>query len=244
MADAVAILTLSMVLTTENVLFASDSHDVTPKYHHWQVALTIAVRQHLGDGFVLVKDAKLVGVSSAQLLTLLFSLTSPLLQLYSCVFAQSALRPHMKDLSVSLVKTGLLDNSYGNKGSILTRFSIDDSSFCFLNCHLAAGEEEAEKRAKDIIEILNARFPPPSASTRRAYTTRGDGTSVMDHELVFFAGDLNFRLTLPRKTVLQAVKDGEIDQLLPYDELRIEMNYNASFRLHNFEESAISFPPT
>lgn len=197
---------------------------MTPIYHKWQLTLTAAVRQHLGDGFVLVKDAKLVG-------------------LYSCTFAKSSIRPRMKDVAVSLVKTGF-DSEYGNKGAILFRSSIDDSSICFLNNHLAAGEENAEKRAKDIIEILDARFPPPSASTRRAYTTLGDGTSVMDHELVFFAGDLNFRLTLPRKTVLKAVEEGKIDELLPYDELRIEMTYNASFRLHGFSEGAITFPPT
>lgn len=197
---------------------------MTPKYHHWQLALTAAVRQHFGDGFVLVKDAKLVG-------------------LYSCVFARSSIRPRMKDLAISYIKTGF-DSEYGNKGSILARFCIDDSSICLLNNHLAAGEENAEKRAKDVIEILDARFPPPSASTRRAYTTLGDGTSVLDHELVFFAGDLNFRLTLPRKMVIAAVKDGKMDELLPYDELRLEMTYNASFRLHSFSEQQLTFPPT
>ncbi|ORY56453.1 Endonuclease/exonuclease/phosphatase, partial [Leucosporidium creatinivorum] len=213
-------------LAAQTVLFASET-DMTPKCHKWQLILTAAVREHLGDGFVLLKDAKLVG-------------------LYSCIFAKRSLRPRMKDLAVAFVKTGIDAGfeDYGNKGSILVRFSLDDSSICLLNNHLAAGEENAEKRAKDIIKILDARFPPPSASTRRAYNILGDGTSVMDHELVFFAGDLNFRLTLPRKTVLKAVKDAKIDELLPYDELRIEMNYNPSFRLHSFSEQAITFPPT
>lgn len=53
---------------TESLLFASQSHDVTPKYQHWRVALSAAVKARLGDGYVLVKDSKLVGVSSYDLL--------------------------------------------------------------------------------------------------------------------------------------------------------------------------------
>lgn len=150
-------------------------------------------------------------------------------------------------------------------GAIVTRFCVDDSSFCFLNNHLAAGEENAAKRSSDIVDILGARLPAPSASTRRAYSALGDGTGVLDHNFVFFAGelasscspwratdprrpaitgDLNFRLTLPRKTVIRSVAEGKLQDLLPFDELRIEMHYDPSFRLHNFEEQAISFAPT
>lgn len=36
------------------------------------------------------------------------------------------------------VKTGFAGKS-GNKGSVAIRFSIDDTSFMFINCHLASG---------------------------------------------------------------------------------------------------------
>lgn len=161
------------------------------------------------------------------------------------------------------VKTGF-DQEYGNKGAILVRFVLDDSSFCFLNNHLAAGEENAERRRKDIVDILDgATFKPCSAATKRAYSTRGDGTRVSDHSHIFFAGesrrpsnprrkltspwptgDLNFRVTLPRKAVIKAAAENKLAELIPYDELGLEMRYNPSFRLHSYSEQPLTFPPT
>lgn len=51
-------------LAAQGILFGSDKHDCTPRYHKWLVSLTAAVREHLGVEYVLVKDGHLVGVSS------------------------------------------------------------------------------------------------------------------------------------------------------------------------------------
>lgn len=79
------------------------------------------------------------------------------------------------------------------QGSILTRFVLEDSSFCFINSHLTSGQKKPMERTRDIIEIMeNARFPrPSSSSTRLAYVFRGDGTQVSDQELVFYCGELS-----------------------------------------------------
>ncbi|KAI5479598.1 DNase I-like protein [Pseudohyphozyma bogoriensis] len=71
---------------------------------------------------------------------------------------------------------------------ILIRFVLEDSSFCFINCHLASGQKHPKERERDIIAILDtrSRFPRPSAATRSAYVSRGDGTQVADHEQTFF----------------------------------------------------------
>ena len=44
----------------------------------------------------------------------------------------------------------------GNKGATLIRFLLEDTSFCFINCHLDSGatKVDARKRATQIAEIF------------------------------------------------------------------------------------------
>lgn len=44
----------------------------------------------------------------------------------------------MTDLATSKVKLGF-SGKMGNKGSTLIRFFYEDTSFCFMNCHLDSG---------------------------------------------------------------------------------------------------------
>lgn len=44
----------------------------------------------------------------------------------------------MLDVSTSIVKAGFA-NSTGNKGAVMVRFQLQDTSFVFINNHLAAG---------------------------------------------------------------------------------------------------------
>lgn len=41
----------------------------------------------------------------------------------------------LRDVAKITVKTGM-GGRHGNKGGILARFVIDDTSLCFINCHL------------------------------------------------------------------------------------------------------------
>lgn len=75
-----------------------------------------------------------------------------------------------------------------SKGAVIIRFVLDDSSFCFLNCHLAAGEEHTEARRQDVNTILSSPLPLAKSTTQRAFVARGDGTEVADTELTFFFG--------------------------------------------------------
>lgn len=68
--------------------------------------------------------------------------------LFSCIFIKASetsvkgsegSRSGLRDVASQSVKTGLMGN-YGNKGGLLTRFVIDDSSLCFINVHIAAGQ--------------------------------------------------------------------------------------------------------
>lgn len=97
---------------------------------------------------------------------------------------------------------------YGNKGAILARFVIDDSSICFLNCHLAvsccgslrispytltlitlkAGQRATRQRNKDLIDILEnkAAFLHPSGALPGVYIG-GNGQTVFEHEICFLS---------------------------------------------------------
>lgn len=64
-------------------------------------------------------------------------------------------KPKLRDLNISQVKTGLAGR-FGNKGSIVARMVLDDTSICFSNCHLAAGQSHVRQRNKDLVDILDS----------------------------------------------------------------------------------------
>ncbi|ORZ39884.1 Endonuclease/exonuclease/phosphatase [Catenaria anguillulae PL171] len=100
---------------------------------------------------------------------------------------------------------------HGNKGALVARLTVDDTSMCFVVAHLAAGQEEISARNKNASVILeSAEFSTRSSSSsgtvavgdRFAYG--GDGRYIADHHHVFFIGDLNYRIDGERaKLVMQ-----------------------------------------
>lgn len=92
-----------------------------------------------------------------------------------------------------------------------------------------------------------------------AYVNGGDGSMVLDHEMVFVSifaygramsnvaqmnGDMNYRIDQRREAVVTAVKAGELESLLAHDQLNKEMKFNRAFRLRSFAEGPITFAPT
>jgi hypothetical protein len=70
----------------------------------------------------------------------------------------------------------------------VARFVVDDSSVCFINCHLAAGQHHVRQRNADVAGILeeNAVFDESEALLDSvAYVNGGDGSMILDHEIVF-----------------------------------------------------------
>lgn len=123
--------------------------------------------------------------------------TENLVGLFTCVFVRrSVAHPTpstkaIRDVSITTIKCGM-HGMYGNKGAIVARFTVDDSSFCFLNCHLAAGQSQKVARNMDVAAILEEKsvFPVSSedgspVNDCLAYVGGGDGSMVLDHELCF-----------------------------------------------------------
>ncbi|SCZ96871.1 BZ3500_MvSof-1268-A1-R1_Chr4-1g06804 [Microbotryum saponariae] len=165
--------------------------------------------------------------------------------LFSCIFVKCSEALALRDVAQITVKTGM-GGRYGNKGAILSRFVIDDTSICFINCHLAAGQTHRRQRDRDLVDILEEKsaFSELDARSFGAYALGSGGTTVFDHELVFLSGDLNYRIDARRDVVIQAVREGNYDSLLSYDQLLQGLATNQTFRLRSFKEPPITFAPT
>jgi hypothetical protein len=63
------------------------------------------------------------------------------------LFSKRKLLNRIKELYMCKVKVGM-GGFAANKGSVAVRFKIDQTTFAFLNCHLAAGEGKIYKRVE------------------------------------------------------------------------------------------------
>ena len=134
------------------------------------------------------------------------------------------------------------------QGALILRFVLDDSSMCFVNCHLAAGQSQTAHRNNDIAAILEAESLPmePSLPTRaNHFVSGGDGSMIMDHEICLLNGDLNYRIdSIPRHVIIDAIRQNNLTKLLDRDQLLASRRKNPGFRLRSFNESPITFAPT
>ena len=130
----------------------------------------------------------------------------------------------------------------------MMRFVLDDTSICFINCHLAAGQTQTVHRNNDIAAILEAAALPPEQDIHGSSGTficGGDGSMITDHEICVLNGDLNYRIdTMGRDTVVKAVQNNNFSKLLERDQLLVSRRRNPGFRLRDFKESPITFAPT
>ena len=173
--------------------------------------------------------------------------TASMVGLFTCVFVKASIRKSVSNLSTAEVKRGM-GGLHGNKGCLILRFLIDDSSLCLVNCHLAAGQTQTVHRNNDVSAILESVLLPPERDpdTRcDSFCGGGDGSMVLDHEICIMNGDLNYRIdTMSRDTVIKAVQAQNLKKLLERDQLLVSRRRNPGFRLRAFTESPITFAPT
>ncbi|KAF1986524.1 DNase I-like protein [Aulographum hederae CBS 113979] len=173
--------------------------------------------------------------------------TANLIGLFTCVFVKSTERQRIRDVNAAQVKLGL-GGMHGNKGALIVRFILDDSSLCFVNCHLAAGQGQTQHRNNDIASILESSpLPRNDDSSARAdmFVSGGDGSMILDHEICILNGDLNYRIdTMTRDAVVRAVQENNLGKLLERDQLLLSRKRNPGFRLRAFNEAQITFAPT
>lgn len=130
----------------------------------------------------------------------------------------------------------------------MLRFTLDDTSICLINCHLAAGQTSTSHRNNDVTAILESEVLPAERNpTARSdiYTGGGDGSLILDSEICLLNGDMNYRIdTMGRDTVIKAVNANNLPKLLERDQLLVSRRRNPAFRIRAFREAPITFAPT
>ncbi|WPH03772.1 Hypothetical protein R9X50_00665500 [Acrodontium crateriforme] len=177
--------------------------------------------------------------------------TSSMVGLFTCVFVKSTLKSCIKHIHTSEIKRGM-GGLHGNKGALVMRLVLDDSSLCFINCHLAAGQTQTLHRNNDVAAILESEslpaYPLANGSVAKhsdVFACGGDGSMIMDHEICILNGDLNYRIdTMGRDTVVKHVQGNNLSRLLERDQLLLSRKKNPGFRLRAFQENPINFAPT
>ncbi|RMJ23252.1 inositol polyphosphate phosphatase [Aspergillus sp. HF37] len=209
---------------------SGEKEHMSRQYRVWIEHLTRSINEcmPLEEAYVLLHTANLVG-------------------LFTCVFVKHRERQRVKSVNASEVKRGM-GGLHGNKGALVLRFVLDDTSMCFINCHLAAGQTQTAHRNNDIAAILETEsLPLESSLTTRAdhFVSGGDGSMIMDHEICILNGDLNYRIdSIPRNVIIEDIRNNNLPKLLERDQLLASRRKNPGFRLRSFNEATITFAPT
>lgn len=189
-----------------------------------------------------------------------------------CVYVKDVHASRVKDIRSTITGVGLM-GMMGNKGAVTIRLNLYDSSLCFVCCHLAAHRENVTGRnsdAKNIIERsnflasdsilslsvadqnihkktdiyhekVNDLVVRPRHGTEK---TQGTELTVLDHEFVFWLGDLNYRIDeeVSTDSVFQYCDSCDWAALRVKDQLNIERAKQNV--LIDFEEGILNFAPT
>lgn len=148
------------------------------------------------------------------------------------VFVKQELKKSITNIAAESVGTGLM-GKMGNKGGVAISLDISNTSICFINSHLAAHVEEYQRRNQDYHEICSRitfnQFQPP----RR----------IMDHDQVYWLGDLNYRIDeLSSDEIKARIDKKAYSSLLVYDQLKKQMISKKVF--DGFQEPPINHCPT
>ncbi|XP_041643613.1 phosphatidylinositol 4,5-bisphosphate 5-phosphatase A [Cheilinus undulatus] len=147
------------------------------------------------------------------------------------VFAKYFHLPFLRGVQTETTRTGL-GGYWGNKGGVSARMSVFGHTICFLNCHLPAHMENSDQRMEDFESILQQQQFEGQAAT-----------GVLDHDVVFWFGDLNFRIDdLEMQVVKSAIDNNKYTMLWEKDQLN--MAKDSETVLEGFQEGPLKFPPT
>ena len=128
------------------------------------------------------------------------------------------------------------------------------SAVCFICSHFAAHRENVVGRNQDFHSIVsktsfdvgvNVVKEGLQSGSISQWTGEGEGRiGVMDHDVVWWLGDLNYRIDegMTTEEVFEKAQRGEIENLRKHDQLNIERAASSVFQ--GFNESPLFFPPT
>ena len=155
--------------------------------------------------------------------------------LYLLIFVKASCIKYIKNLDSKIIKPGIKRN----KGSLLIRFNINDSSICLACNYFASHHDKYEEIKKEIIELLNTDFKKyPSLLFK-------------DYDYYFVFGDLNMRLNkklneeMKTDLIKNHIKENNYDytKFLEYDQFYSYQKEKDSI-ISEMAEDPIKFSPT
>ncbi|XP_037122462.1 inositol polyphosphate 5-phosphatase K [Syngnathus acus] len=147
------------------------------------------------------------------------------------VFSKFVHLPFLRGVQTQSTRTGL-GGCWGNKGGVSARMTLFGHPVCFLNCHLPAHMRNLEQRMEDFESIL-----------QQQQFEGGTATGVLDHDVVFWFGDLNFRIEdYDIHVVKCAIDSNKLPMLWERDQLNMAKSTESI--LEGFLEGPLKFPPT
>lgn len=147
------------------------------------------------------------------------------------VFSKLEHIPFIRNIRTTYTRTGLM-GYWGNKGGVSVSISLYGHTLCFLNCHLAAHMDYALERVDEFEHIMDAQ-------TFDSKTTQ----KIVDHRLVFWLGDLNFRIQDHGMHFVRTCINNQTYNLLWSKDQLIMMKKKERL-LQEFEEGPLDFQPT
>jgi len=200
------------------------------------------VQQHLGSDFYLEEKVMISGSDNT-----LQDVAA--IRLY--IFVKKRHAPWVKCVSKHVVRRGYKMTL--NKGAVAVSVIIYGVRCAFINSHFQAHQNKVGERNEDYSEISRKLFSKKhSVSGNHPFDvlTRDDLTPnepVCCHHVVFWMGDLNYRIDLPHEEVCDYIvkcQDGseEWTTLFEFDQLHKQRMLGNTF--FGYEEKRIEFMPT
>ncbi|BEJ11943.1 hypothetical protein CspHIS471_0204030 [Cutaneotrichosporon sp. HIS471] len=160
------------------------------------------------------------------------------------VFAKTPIRPYVRMVQTAARGIGLWGFG-GNKAGVALRMKVFDTTVCFVNSHLAAFASQISRRRLDYqalrttltFDLMTGLHPP----TEAYYPDNGQ-LAVDDADVLFWFGDLNYRIDLEPKEIHALLESRQYETLLSADQLKTDMEDGHSFV--GFSEPTIAFKPS
>ncbi|KAG9485866.1 hypothetical protein GDO78_008771 [Eleutherodactylus coqui] len=146
------------------------------------------------------------------------------------IFVKHKHIPFIQDIQTNYIRTGLY-GYWGNKGGVTIRMSVYGHMLCFMNCHLPAHVEYINQRLDDFEKMLEAQQFGENIG------------SILDHDAVFWFGDLNFRIAdFGIHFIREVINGNKYNLLWEKDQLNIAKKKERF--LQGFMEGPLKFKPT
>ncbi|CEO99012.1 Inositol polyphosphate-related phosphatase domain-containing protein [Plasmodiophora brassicae] len=168
--------------------------------------------EHLGPDMALLQSATLNAI-------------------HLVVFVRKRLLAVVTDLSSASVATGI-GNVIGNKGGVGIAARFGATTIAFVNCHFHAHDSAVEQRNSDYHAI----------NEQLALAGRNGRLTSDAFDVVFWFGDLNYRIEGGRRMIDSLLRHGMLEVMMANEQLAREMRKGAVFA--GFLEGPIDFLPS